>query len=72
LKQKKQATRNNKKMKQIDIEVKWNNTCCNSICPVTQEEHKPFFGMYPFLAGTWDPVSYDAIVESDPLAASKI
>lgn len=59
-------------MQTLDIEVKWNNAAVHSICPVTQEAHKPYIGMYPFLAGTWDPILFDALMASDLDAAKRI
>ncbi len=59
-------------MQELNIEVKWNNAAVQSVCPVTQEVHKPYIGMYPFLAGTWSPILFDAIVASDLEAAKRI
>lgn len=39
----------------IDIELKYNNAAVKSVCPLTKDVHKPYIGIYPFQAGTWDP-----------------
>lgn len=58
--------------KTYDIELKWNNTCCRAICPISGDSFKPFFGMYPFLAGTFDPISVDALEEFNPEVIQEI
>lgn len=58
--------------KTYTIELKWNNTCCRAICPISGDSFKPFFGMYPFIAGTFEPVSLDALKEFNPEVVSEI
>lgn len=50
-------------VKKFTLELKWNNTVCRARCPITGDSFKPFFGMYPFLINTLDPVSLDSLEE---------
>jgi len=47
------------------VDIRWNNSCCRSKCPISGDLFKPFIGMYPFQSGTFDPISLDALAESD-------
>jgi hypothetical protein len=58
--------------KEINIELKWNNTCCRSVCPITGDWFRPYWGLYPFLEGTWEPISVDALSEIAPEFVDKI
>jgi len=50
----------------IEVEYRYNNTGCRSVCPLTGEVFKPHFGDYPFLAGTWDPVFEGSLPPAGP------
>lgn len=45
----------------IAVDLKWNNTSCWSICPITEDKFKPFIGYYPFLENSYDPISIEAL-----------
>jgi hypothetical protein len=45
----------------LDLELKYNNAAVRSTCPLTYEQHKPYIGVYPFLAGTWSPLWRDIV-----------
>lgn len=40
----------------IEVEYRYNNTGCRSVCPLSGEEFKPYIGEAAFLPGTWTPV----------------
>ena len=43
-----------------------------AICPISGDSFTPYFGMYPFIEGTFDPISIDAIEEFNPETAREI
>jgi len=45
--------------KEYKLELRWNNTCSRAICPISGDSFSPYFGMYPFIEGTFDPISMD-------------
>lgn len=58
--------------KEINIELKWNNTCCRAVYPITGDRFRPYWGLYPFIEGTWNPISIDALSENFPEFVDKI
>lgn len=59
-------------MPKFNLEIKWNDSAKVSSCPLTGVEHQPWIGMYPFVAGSNMPVSFEAIAVSDPVVADEI
>jgi hypothetical protein len=50
----------------LEVEYRHNNTGCRAVCPLSGEVFKPYFGEYPFLAGTWDPVFEGSLPPAGP------
>lgn len=59
-------------MPKFNLELKWNDQSVVRRCPLTGAEHKPWIGMHPFLAGSNEPVAFEPIAISDPVAAEEV
>jgi len=59
-------------MPKFNLELKWNDASEVRRCPLTGVEHKPWIGMHPFLAGSNEPVAFEPIAISDPVAADEM